>query len=87
MLAPERTGGSLADKRMVAREANNPPRRAVPSTPAEEAGAATTDGSQVSAAERPDTSPEVVTVGRNSKDRRIVGFGVFDPASTDCQFR
>jgi hypothetical protein len=88
MLAPERTGGSLVDKRMVAREKNNPSRLTVPPASSEEAGGAVTDdGGQGSAAERIDTSPEEVPVGRNRKGGRVVGFGVFDPASTDLGFR
>jgi hypothetical protein len=73
---------------MVARERNNPSRPTVPTASSEEAGvAATDDGGQESAAERVDTRPEEVPAGRNRKGRRVVGFGVFDPASTDWGFR
>jgi transposase InsO family protein len=85
---PDRTGQSPADKRMVAREANNPPRRTAPSGLSEEAGvAAVDDGGTESDGEEVDTNLEVVTAGRNSTGRGVVGFGVFDPTSTDWGFR
>lgn len=91
MLDPEQTGQSPADKRMVARERNNPPRTphltVVAAPPVDDAPQRTVDDHLTETVAGQVDTRRTATDRRVGQGRKVVGFGIFDPTSDDWGFR